>query len=96
MVAPLLVMNRKEQIFQIANFRRQAIKEHNLKQCDKGTENFIRERVSKTSDAPPFMCSGCEAFISQNYISRHNQESFQVSNRILSDEKKRQRCSGGD
>ena len=73
MVAPLLVMNRKEQIFQISNFRRQAIKEHNLKECNKGTANFIRERVSKTSDsdAPPFMCSGCEAFISQNYISRH-------------------------
>jgi hypothetical protein len=41
LVVPLLKMNRKEQLHQIARFRWQAIKEYNLRECDQGGENFM-------------------------------------------------------
>ena len=70
LVKPLLRMNRKEQLYRIAGFRREGIQKYNLKIIDEGVGELQRERTSAEDDVP-FMCSGCYGFFSKSYTARH-------------------------
>jgi len=70
-VAPLLTMTPKEQDRHIDKFRKEAIKNHNIKVVNTGTGTILRERTSTSADLPK-MCSGCKGFFSKSYKSRYS------------------------
>ena len=71
-VMPLLSMIPKQQDRFIDIFRREAIREYNMKILEEGSSSFMRERASATAgEDVPVMCSGCKGFFSRTYKSRH-------------------------
>lgn len=70
-VLPLLKFSRKEQDRVIGEFRRQAIRQHNIKCLDEDRSDFQRERKTKMNENAPVMCSGCYGFFDRSYKARH-------------------------
>ena len=70
-VIPILSMNSKEQDRQIAMFRKQGIKNHNVNVLKNGkVGDFTRERLSVELEVP-IMCCGCNGFFAQNFKALH-------------------------
>ena len=69
-------MNTKEQDWQIAQLRKQAIRKFNIEIINHGETCFMREQKSlksnKNSESnTPVMCSECKGFYCKSYKSRH-------------------------
>ena len=73
-VIPLLKLKTKEQDFAIAQFKREAIRVHNIKCLNEDQTGFLRERkTQKDGEELPVTCSGCHGFFTKKYKSRHQQ-----------------------
>lgn len=71
-VAPLLDMSPKEQDSFIAQFKRKAIKNHNIEYLKGKKEQVLRERKTKDgNDEIPVLCTGCDGFFKNSYKSTH-------------------------
>lgn len=70
-VTPLLSSPSKEQDRFIEQFRKEAIKNFNIKAVMNNTNQFIRERRNDNADDIPVMCTGCFGFFSKKYKTRH-------------------------
>ena len=61
---------KKEVDLAIDLMRKEAIRVHNIKCLNEGTQNFQRERTPKGYNNP-IMCTGCCGFYEKGYKSRH-------------------------
>ena len=82
LVQPLINLPRKEQLYRIGFFRRDGIKQHNLKVIEGGGCNFMREREVGKSDES-IMCSGCNGFFSRSYAARHKKVCPAIGNNFM-------------
>lgn len=64
-------MSSTEQQHAIDLFRKEAMKNHNIKCIETGNEDFLRERSKEDCNERPVMCSGCNGFFQKAYKARH-------------------------
>lgn len=65
-------MPSKEQDRFIAQFKRKAIKNHNIEYLQGKKEQVLRERATKNEiDEVPVLCTGCDGFFKNSYKSTH-------------------------
>jgi len=69
-VKPLLGMEKEIQVQAVDLFRKEAMKNHNIKCLNNSDDNFVRERASQKEEVP-VMCTGCNGFYDKGYRARH-------------------------